>query len=83
MTEAPASAAAIDSRAISSGVIGRYGVMVGVCTEPVTAQVMMTFRPVLAAAWACCCDMELLRCYCWSPAGRGGQPRDARSALGH
>ena len=44
MIEAPASAAAIESRAISSGVIGRYGVMLGVCTEPVTAQVMITLR---------------------------------------
>ena len=42
---APASAAAIDASAICSGVIGRYGVMVGVWIDPVTAQVMMTFRP--------------------------------------
>src|SRR5579883_498721 len=42
--EAPASAAATASRAISSGVIGRCGDMVGVWIAPVTAQVMMTFR---------------------------------------
>src|SRR5579862_1434963 len=39
---APASAAAIASRATSSGVSGRYGLIVGVWIEPVTAQVMMT-----------------------------------------
>src|SRR5215472_3416722 len=39
---APASAAAIASRAISSGVSGRYGLIVGVWIEPVTAQVMTT-----------------------------------------
>ena len=42
---APASAASIDARAISSGVMGKYGVIVGVWIEPVTAQVMMTLRP--------------------------------------
>ncbi len=41
--EAPASAAAIASAAIWSGVTGRCGDIDGVCTEPVTAQVMMTF----------------------------------------
>ena len=41
--DAPASAAAIASAAIWSGVTGRYGLIVGVCTEPVTAQVMTTF----------------------------------------
>ena len=40
--EAPASAAATPSAAISSGVIGRCGDMVGVWIDPVTAQVMMT-----------------------------------------
>ncbi len=40
--EAPASAAAIASAAISSGVSGRYSDIVGVWMEPVTAQVMMT-----------------------------------------
>src|SRR5713101_4851702 len=39
---APASAAAIASRAISSGVSGRYGLIVGVWIDPVTAQVMTT-----------------------------------------
>ena len=41
---APASAAPIASSAICSGVIGRYGDIVGVWIEPVTAQVMMTVR---------------------------------------
>ncbi len=41
---APASAAPIAPAAISSGVTGRYGVMVGVCIDPVTAQVMITLR---------------------------------------
>src|ERR1043165_9208076 len=45
---APASAAAIAASAISSGVIGRYGDMVGVWIEPVTAHVMMTL-PCAAA----------------------------------
>jgi hypothetical protein len=45
MMAAPASAASIDARAISSGVMGKYGVIVGVWIEPVTAQVMMTLRP--------------------------------------
>src|SRR5215469_7833855 len=40
--EAPASAAAMASRATSSGVSGKYGLIVGVWIEPVTAQVMMT-----------------------------------------
>jgi hypothetical protein len=40
--EAPAAAAAIDSAAISAGVIGKCGDMLGVCNDPVTAQVMMT-----------------------------------------
>jgi hypothetical protein len=53
MIAAPASDAAMDSRAISSGVIGRYGVMVGVWTEPVTAQVMITLRPAFAAVSGC------------------------------
>src|SRR5438105_15785100 len=39
---APASAAAIASRAISSGVSGRCGLIVGVWIEPVTAQVITT-----------------------------------------
>src|SRR5438552_11102650 len=39
---APASAAAIASRAISSGVSGRCGLIVGVWIDPVTAQVMTT-----------------------------------------
>jgi hypothetical protein len=43
MIDAPASAAAIDCSAISSGVIGKCGDMLGVWIEPVTAQVMMTF----------------------------------------
>ncbi len=42
MMEAPASAAAMDSRAISAGVIGRCGDIEGVWMAPVTAQVMMT-----------------------------------------
>src|SRR5580700_8695067 len=39
---APASAAAIASRAISSGVSGKWGLIVGVWIDPVTAQVMTT-----------------------------------------
>src|SRR5882672_5486672 len=45
---APAFAAAIAASAISSGVTGRYGDMLGVWIEPVTAQVMMTL-PCAAA----------------------------------
>src|SRR5262245_7562998 len=41
---APASAAPIAASAISCAVIGRCGDMVGVWIDPVTAQVMMTFR---------------------------------------
>ena len=44
MIAAPASAAAIDCSAISPGVIGRWGDIVGVWIEPVTAQVMITLR---------------------------------------
>src|SRR5215831_16127165 len=44
MIEAPASAAAIDCWAISAGVIGRWGDIVGVWIEPVTAHVMITLR---------------------------------------
>ena len=40
--EAPASAAAMASSAISLGVRGKCSDMVGVCIDPVTAQVMMT-----------------------------------------
>ena len=40
--EAPASAAAMASSAISLGVRGKCYDMVGVCIDPVTAQVMMT-----------------------------------------
>src|SRR5580698_2861469 len=39
---APRFAAAMDCSAISSGVTGRASDMVGVCAEPVTAQLMMT-----------------------------------------
>src|SRR4051812_10597186 len=45
---APAFAAPIAASAISSGVIGRYGDMLGVWIDPVTAQVMMTL-PCAAA----------------------------------
>src|ERR1041385_1423646 len=45
---APAFTAALAASAISSGVIGRYGDMVGVWIEPVTAHVMMTL-PCAAA----------------------------------
>jgi hypothetical protein len=34
----------MDSLAICSGVIGKCGDIVGVCTDPVTAQVIMTDR---------------------------------------
>src|SRR5215467_6179571 len=43
---APASAAPIAASAISCGVIGRCGDIVGVWIEPVTAQVMMTLLDV-------------------------------------
>src|ERR1700693_372985 len=42
MMAAPASAAPIAASAISVGVIGRWGDMVGVWIAPVIAQVMMT-----------------------------------------
>jgi hypothetical protein len=48
MIAAPAFAAAIDSSAISFGVIGRCGVIVGVWMDPVTAQVMITFLGLVA-----------------------------------
>src|SRR5580698_2364482 len=41
MMAAPASAASMEERAISSGVIGRYSDMLGVWMAPVTAQLMM------------------------------------------
>jgi hypothetical protein len=40
---APACAAPIAASAISSWLTGRYGDMLGVWIDPVTAQVMMTF----------------------------------------
>ncbi len=46
ITEAPASAAASELAMISSGVIGRCGDIDGVWIAPVTAQVMMTLRPL-------------------------------------
>jgi hypothetical protein len=46
MMEAPASAAPTEASTISDGVIGRWGLMVGVWMEPVTAQVMMTLDAV-------------------------------------
>ena len=49
MIAAPASAASIDCWAISAGVIGRCGDIVGVWIEPVTAQVMMTLRRLAMA----------------------------------
>src|SRR6478735_1675608 len=49
---APARAASIAAFAISSGVIGRWGDMVGVWIEPVTAHVMMTL-PCAAAIVEC------------------------------
>ncbi len=42
MIAAPASAASMLLRAICSGVIGRYGDMLGVAIAPVIAQLMMT-----------------------------------------
>src|SRR5262245_58989499 len=44
MIAAPASAAPMAASAISSGVTGRCGDIDGVWIDPVTAQVMMTFR---------------------------------------
>ena len=43
---APASAAPMAASAISLAVIGRCGDIDGVWIEPVTAQVMMTLRPL-------------------------------------
>ena len=48
---APAAAAPMALSAISSGVIGRCGDIVGVWIAPVIAQVMMTLRSVTASAW--------------------------------
>ena len=42
MIDAPASAAPSDASTISAGVMGRWGDIVGVWMEPVTAHVMMT-----------------------------------------
>src|SRR3546814_2973525 len=53
MIDAPASAAAMDCSAISSGVMGSAGDMVGVCADPVIAQVMITF-------FAISCSLKLL-----------------------
>ena len=44
----PAWAASIACVAMSSGVSARWGDMLGVCTDPVTAQEMMTFSEVMA-----------------------------------
>src|SRR3546814_18671320 len=46
---APASAAAIASAAISSGVIGKCGDMLGVWIDPVTAQVMIALLRFMGA----------------------------------
>src|ERR1044071_1145628 len=48
---APACAAPSAASAISSGVMGRYGDMLGVWIEPVTAHVMMTLPCAAAIAW--------------------------------
>src|SRR6187551_95082 len=48
-TAAPASAAPIAASAISLAVMGRCGDIDGVWIEPVTAQVMMTLRPLAMA----------------------------------
>jgi hypothetical protein len=45
--DAPAFAAAMASRAISSGVTGKCGDMLGVWIDPVIAQVMMTLRAMV------------------------------------
>src|SRR5665213_1454415 len=47
---APASAAPIACSATSTGVSGRYGLIVGVWIDPVTAQVMMTFPDLAMTA---------------------------------
>ena len=49
MTAAPASTAATDSATTSSTVNGRCGDIVGVCADPVTAQVMMTLSDMIAS----------------------------------
>src|SRR5512134_3631525 len=64
---APALAASIDACAISSGVTGRYGDMLGVWIEPVTAQVMMTLPWAAAMGSArfqreAAVDHEVLAC---------------------
>src|SRR3546814_7697573 len=53
MIAGPASAAAMDCSAISSGVSGSADDMVGVCADPVIAQVMITF-------FAMSCSVKLL-----------------------
>src|ERR1700712_2225003 len=64
MTAAPASAAPTAASAISSGVIGRCGDMLGVWIAPVTAQVMMTLCFAMSSwsPWAFPCrDGGILR----------------------
>src|ERR1700678_65758 len=55
---APASPAPIAASAISLAVIGKYGDIVGVWIEPVTAQVMTTF--LLIRAFLPYCDQAML-----------------------
>ena len=50
---APASAAPMAASAISLAVIGRCGDIEGVWIEPVTAQVMMTLRPLAIGRLPC------------------------------
>src|SRR3546814_4441221 len=57
MIDAPASAAAMDCSAISSGVMGSAGDMVGVCADPGIAQAMITL-------FAISCSLELLYVSC-------------------
>src|SRR3954452_14338386 len=79
MMAAPASAASIEDRAISSAVIGRYSDMLGVWIAPVTAQLMM----ILAMAFPL--EADATDC---AAAGREGpeavsrEPRDPVAAVG-
>src|SRR5215207_1156317 len=70
MIAAPASAAPIAASAISSGVIGRCGDIVGVWIAPVTAQVMMTLRFAMS--------VSLLVAY---NSARAGDPTRSRPRL--
>src|ERR1017187_5927257 len=79
---APASAAFTASSAICSGVIGRYGLIVGVWTAPVTAAVMTTFPDRGDASTTLIREGPVLnRTSAPSPKGRGDIQGKDRVAL--